>query len=168
MQIEIIILTLLILISIPLSFFFVIPFLFGAPYEKSGKKQIKTILEFSKGSKYAAELGSGNAQIAIELAKKGIKVDCYEINPFLVIYTKIKIRKLNLQNKIKVRWGNFFDYNLEKYDCIIMFQFSTIMHKLKNKFDKELKPKTKIISNYWKIPKMKPIKQKNEVKLYLR
>lgn len=166
MQIELIIFIILIITSVPLAFFFVIPFLFGAPYEKSGKKQIKTILEFSKGTKYAAELGSGSADIAIELAKKGIKVDCYEINPFLVISTKIKIKKLKLKNKIKIIWGNFFDYNLNKYDTIVMFQFSTIMHKLKNKFDKELNPKTKIISNYWKIPKMKPIKQKNEVKLY--
>ena len=168
MEIELLIFIFLIFISIPLSFFYLIPFIFGAPYEQSRKKQIETILEFSKNSKYVAELGSGNGKIAIELAKRGVFVDGYEINPFLVIYSKRKIKKLKLENKIKIVWGNFFDYNLSKYDTIVMFQFSTIMNKLKNKFDKELKNKTKIISNYWKLPKSNPIKQKNKINLYIK
>ncbi len=154
------------IIAIPLSFFYVIPYFFGAPYEKSSNKRIKTIIEFSRGSRKAAELGSGAGHIAIKLAKEGINVDCFEINPFLVLYTKWKVKKLGLGKKIKITWGNFFDYNLGKYDEIVFFQFSTIMNRLEKKFKKEISPNIKVISNYWKLPNVKPIKEKNRVYLY--
>lgn len=158
----------LLIITIVLSFFYLIPFLYGAPYEKSKDEQIKIIIKFSKNSKTVAELGSGNGKIAIELAKKGIKIDCYEINPFLILLTKRKIKRLFLENKIKVKWKNFFKQNLSKYDTIIFFQFPTITEKLKNKFDVELKKGTKIISNYWPLPQIKPKKEENLIKLYVK
>lgn len=156
----------IILLIILIFTFFSFPFLFGAPYEKSKNKQIKTIVEFSKNSKHVAELGSGSGEIAIELAKRKIKVDCYEINPFLILYLKFKIKKLEYKKNIKIIWGNFFDYNLSMYDTIFLFQFGTIMKKLEKKFNKELKENTKIISNHWKLPNKIPKKIKNDIFLY--
>jgi len=158
----------LLIITLVLSFFYFIPFFYGAPFEKSKEEQINKIIKFSKNSKLVAELGSGNGKIAIKLAKKGIKVDCYEINPFLILLTKRKIKKLFLENNVKIKWKNFFKQDLSKYDTIIFFQFPTITNKLKNKFDRELKKGTKIISNYWPLPNMKPKEEENLIKLYIK
>lgn len=162
----IILFAILFVITFILSYFYLIPLFYGAPYENSKEEQIKQIINFSKDSKYIAELGSGSGKIAIELSKLNKKIDCYEINPFLVLYLRYKIEKLKLKN-VRVIWKNFFKINLSKYDTIIFFQFPTIIEKLEDKFKNELKKGTKIISNYWKLKKLKPKKESKNIFLYI-
>ncbi len=161
-------LILLTVLSIILSYFFIIPFFFGAPYEPSRGRALKNIVKFTnpKSGDKIAELGSGDGRICIALAKKGAEVSGFEINPFLVWISKRKIRKLGLQNKIKIYWKNFFKKDFSEYNKIVMFQFSTITTKLSKKFKKELKPSSIIVSHYWKLPNWKIKKQEGRVYLY--
>ena len=158
----------LILLSIILAYFFVIPFFFGAPYEPSRGKALKNIIKFTnpKPGDKIAELGSGDGRICISLAKFGANVSGFEINPFLVWTSKRKIKKLGLQNKIKIYWKNFFKENLSKYNKIVMFQFNTITNRLSKKFKKELKPGSIIVSHWWKLPRWKIKKKIGKVYLY--
>ena len=156
-----IILIVLIPLAIVLSYFFLIPFFFGAPYEPSRGKALKHIIKFTnpkKGDKIA-ELGSGDGRVCIALAKNGAEVHGFEMNPFLVWLSKRKIRKLGLQNKVFIHWKNFWKVNLSQYNKVVMFQFNTIAGKLGKKFKQELKPGTRIVSHWWRIPRWE-IKEK--------
>jgi len=158
----------LILISIVLSYFFLIPFFYGAPYEPSRGKALSNIIKFvdpKKGDKIA-ELGSGDARVCIELAQKGAEVHGFEINPFLVWISRRKIRNLGLQNRIKIYWKSFWKKDLSEYNKIVMFQFNTIANKLSKKFKKELKPKSIIVSHWWKLPRWEIKKKVGRVYLY--
>ena len=151
-----------------LSYFFIIPFFFGAPYEPSRGKALINIIKFTdvkKGDKIA-ELGSGNGVVCIQLAKNGAEVHGFEINPLLVWISKRKIKKLGLQNRVFIHWRNFWKEDLGKYNKIVLFQFKTIMRRLERKFKKELKPKTKIISHWWRIPGWKIKKKIGRIYLY--
>ena len=172
-MIFIIILIPLAVLSIILAYFFVIPFFFGAPYEPSRGKALKNIIKFTapKSGDRIAELGSGDGRICIALAKKlsknsKIEILGFEINPFLVWISRRKIKKLRLQNKIKIYWKNFFKEDLSKYNKIVMFQFNTITNRLSKKFKKELKPDSIIVSHWWKLPRWKIKKQEGRVYLY--
>ena len=160
----------LISITITLAYFFVIPFFFGAPYEPSKGKALKSIIKFTnpKSGDKIAELGSGDGRICIALAKnlQKIEIHGFEINPFLVWISRRKIKKLGLQNKIKIYWKNFFKEDLSRYNKIVMFQFNTITNKLSKKFKKELKPGSIIVSHWWKLPEWKIKKQIGRVYLY--
>ncbi len=163
----------LLLLSIILSYFFIIPFFYGAPYEPSRGKALKNILKFTgpKTGDKIAELGSGDGRICIALAKtlsknSKIEIHGFEINPFLVWLSRRKIKKLGLQNKIKIYWKNFWKVNLHNYNKIVIFQFSTITNRLSKKFKKELKPNSLIVSHWWKLPKWKIKKQIGRVYLY--
>lgn len=140
------------------------PWIFGAPFQPINNKKLKTIISLVKSNKKqkAADLGSGNGKIVIALAKQGIEAHGYEINPFLVMYSRHKIKKAGLKGKAFVHWKSFWKTNLEKYNLIILFQFSTIMKRLERKLKKELKPKSKVISYHWKFPTWKPIKTLNK------
>jgi len=155
---------------ITLAYFFVIPFFFGAPYEPSRGKALKSIIKFTnpKSGDKIAELGSGDGRICIALAKnlQKIEIHGFEINPFLVWISRRKIKKLGLQNKIKIYWKNFFKEDLSRYNKIVMFQFNTITNKLSKKFKKELKPGSIIVSHWWKLPEWKIKKQIGRVYLY--
>mgnify|MGYP001575823378 FL=1 len=172
-MIFIIILIPLLILSIILSYFFVIPFFYGAPYEPSRGKALKNIIKFTapKSGDKIAELGSGDGRVCIVLAKKlsknsKIEIHGFEINPFLVWISRRKIKKLKLQNKIKIYWKNFWKINLHNYNKIVMFQFSTITNKLSIKFKRELKPGSIIISHWWKLPNWKIKKRIGRIYLY--
>ncbi len=159
----------LIILAFLFSLFYAIPFLFGAPFEPSHKKQFDEIIKFADAKKgdRIAELGSGDGRIVIELAKKGAIVHGFEINPLLILYSKVRIKKLGLQKNAIIHWKSFWKTSLNNYNTIIIFQFHTIMRRLENKIKKEAKKNTKIISSIWEFPALKPIKKSEDVYLYI-
>lgn len=164
----------LILAVIIISFFLFIPFFFGAPYEPSRGKALKIIVRFAnpKSKDKIVDIGSGDGEICISLAKecksKKIEIYGYELNPFLVWISRRRIRKLNLDKKIKIYWKNFWKADLSGYNKIVMFQFKTIMKRLSKKLKKELNPKSIVISHWWKLPGWKIEKSSERVYLYKR
>lgn len=163
----------LIILVIILSIYFIIPFLFGAPFEATKNKTMKTMIKFAsiKKEDRIAELGSGNGKIIFEIIKKYPKIKeihGFEINPFLVLKTKIKIKKLPLplREKIFIHWKSFWKEDLSKYNKILFFQYKTIMSRLEKKVNNEVKKDSKIISNWWRFPNLKPKKQEGTVYLY--
>ena len=154
----------LIIFILTVLIFIIIPFMFGASYERSGKEVVKRMLAFSrikKGEKFA-DLGSGDGRIVIAFAKAGTEAHGYEINPFLVLYSRWKIRKEGLRGRAFVHWRNFWNEDLGKYDVVIVFQISYLMVKLGRKLKQELKKGSRIISNKWKIRNW-PIDKESDV-----
>lgn len=163
---------LILIILIPLitilSIFFILPFLIGAPYEGIKEKPLKEMIKIANPKKedIVVDLGSGDGRIVIEFAKKGIRAVGLEINPFLVIYSRRKIKKLGLEKTAKIYWKNFWREDFKKFSIITTFQYFTISKKLENKIKKECKKGTKIISHYWKFPNLKIKKEKEKIYLY--
>lgn len=163
---------LILIILIPLitilSIFFILPFLVGAPYEGIKEKPLKKMIKIANPKKedIVVDLGSGDGRIVIEFAKKGIRAVGLEINPFLVIYSRRKIKKLGLEKTAKIYWKNFWREDFKKFSIITTFQYFTISKKLENKIKKECKKGTKIISHYWKFPNLKIKKEKEKIYLY--
>lgn len=158
----------LIILAVILTIFFYWPWLFGAPYEPTSEKKLKKIMNLArikKGDK-AVDLGSGDGRIVIAMAKAGAIAEGYEINPFLVLLSKWKIKKAGLNDKAKIYWKSFWNINLSNYDVIVMFQFHTIMKKLEKKLLNETKKNTRIVSYYWKLPSWKFIKRTENIYLY--
>ena len=153
--------------------YFYLPFLFGAPYLSSNKRETSTIVSFAK--KYskkknpkALDLGSGNGRLILALSKSGIESHGFEINPILLGLTKLKIHlgKSKLKNEISVSQKNFMLEDLGKYDIITIFQTNRMMKKLEGKLQRELKKGSIVISNEWKFPNWKFIKQDGQIYLY--
>ena len=156
------------ILAIILFIFFYWPWLFGAPYEPTADKKLKKIMKLAKIKKgeKAVDLGSGDGRIVIALAKEGAEAHGYEINPFLVLISRHKIRKAKLQDKAKIHWKSFWKVDLNQFDVIVMFQFKTIMKRLERKFQKEIRKKSRIVSYYWKLPSWKFIKRIENIYLY--
>ena len=159
-----------IFLLISIFFFILLPLIIGAPFESTDKKTLRKMIEFSKVKRKekVADLGSGNGKIVIEFAKLPAVAEAhgFEINPFLVWFSKRKIKKLGLQDKAFIHWKNFWNQNLSEYDVIIVYQIGLIMKKLEKKLKKELKKGSRVVSNTWKFPNWKAKKQEGDVYLY--
>lgn len=151
-------------------FIWIYSFFFGAPFQPSSNKATKKILELSniKRGQRTVDLGSGDGKIVIEFAKKGAEAHGFEINPFLVWLSRMRIRKLKLENKAFIHQKNFMEQDFSKFDIVTSYQIFYMMPALEKKLQKELKKGAKVISNTWRFPHWKPKKILGDVYLYER
>ncbi|MBI2005333.1 MAG: methyltransferase domain-containing protein [Candidatus Aenigmarchaeota archaeon] len=93
------------------------------------------------------DLGSGDGRVLIIAAKEfHSKAVGVEKNRLLVWLSRWMVQKSNLQNKIKIIRGDIFKKELSNADAIVMYLSHKLTQKLKQKFEKELKKGTRIVS----------------------
>ncbi len=143
---------------------------FGAPFDPSSNDSLRKMIKLAKIRKgdIIADLGSGNGKVVIAFAKlpKAKEVHGFEINPFLLLYSRKMIKKHNLDKKAFIHWKSFWNQNLSKFDVVTVFQIHYVMEKLGEKLKKELKKNARVVSNLWKFPNLKLKKSYGEVYLY--
>ena len=145
-----------ILLVLALVMFFVflgLPLIFpGAPFipsfRRKNKNKIQAAIDFvskiAPGDKMI-DIGSGDGRVVIEFAKKGFDSTGIEFNPFLVFWSRLKIKRLGLKNAKIIR-QNFWKADLSNYDVVYVFQLTSVNILLADKFRKELKTGAIIIS----------------------
>lgn len=145
-----------------------------SPWWQVGRDQIRAGLKLAKVSKkdIVYDLGSGDGRIPIVAARdfgaKGVGIEFDYLRHFIAI-TKVKI--FGLDKKVKLIWGNFFDYKISDATIIYVYLVPRVLEKLKPKLFKELKRGTKILSYRYNFKPDRKIKlveydKKNEVYLY--
>src|SRR3989344_9056179 len=112
----------------------------GAPFVASDKNSIERMLSISKIKKgdRVLDLGSGDGRLVIAFAKKGCSVEGVEINPILVLISKILIGKARVGGRAKVRLGNMWRVNLSNYGIVSIFGMNHIMYELEEKVKREI------------------------------
>ncbi len=140
----------------------------GAPFVPSRKRTVKDMISLAKiqpGQK-AADLGSGDGRIVIALAKAGAEAHGYELNPFLVLWSRWRIWRVGLEKKAFIHRKNFWHENLSSFNAITLYGISHIMKRLEKKLQEELRPGARIVSNAFSFPNWKPSKKEGSLYLY--
>lgn len=120
----------------------------GAPWVRSPGKNIKTILVSVKIPKNSViyELGCGTGEVIRQLCKdpstRGIGID---INPLLIFFART-ITRLQKMDNITYLVGDIRKYSIIKADVVYLFLMPKMLESLVEKFNKELKSDTLIIS----------------------
>ncbi len=104
----------------------------------------------------AADLGSGDGRVVIALARRGAEAHGYEINPALVLLSTWNIRRSGVAGRARVHWGSFWRADLSPFQAVTVFQGSFIMHRLERKVLRELSDGSRVVSDYWKFPTLRP------------
>lgn len=126
----------------------------GAPFiptKREGLEKILSLIDKHPDLK-VADIGSGDGRILIALAKQGIETHGFEINPFLVWWSRQKIRQQHLDHLAKTHWQDLWKADLSEFDVVIVFGVVYIMGRLEQKLDEELKPGSKVISLGFQFP----------------
>jgi hypothetical protein len=156
----IIFLVLLIYFVFFVSQFYNIFFKGYAPFISTDTETIKTILAASsiRAPFVIYELGCGRARF-LRIAEKsfpGVKLIGVENLASLYFANKIRL-KLGF-SKIKLLKKDFLEINLQAADLIYCYLNNETMKKLGDKFKKECREGTQIISRSFKIPQLIPEK----------
>src|SRR4030043_1756959 len=113
----------LLLFVIILFFFLLFDAFLDLPYVATKRHKIETILKFAniKEGETVVDLGSGDGRLLFASAKKGAKAIGYEINPFLVVLTRIHASLKGLSENIRVYKKNLWQGGLKTKKVIFFF-----------------------------------------------
>ena len=151
---------------------FGLTFLFGAPFVGTPKSVAREMLQFAdlKPGETFVDLGSGAGSLLILAAKEfGAKAIGYEINPTLVLWTRIKARFAGVSDRVEVRTANFFKSKIEQADVVGLFLLDPTMDKLLVHLKDQMPSGTRVVSRGFRFHAIEPIKTHQGAisKLYL-
>lgn len=153
------------------AFHSVLPVSFGgAFFARSRDKAIESMLLLSevKPDEKVADVGSGDGSLVIAFAKKGAIAHGYEINPFLVFISRQRINGAGLSDRAFIHFKNFWQVNFSEFDVVTVFGIGYMMKRLQTKLEQELKPGSRVVSNYFSFPDWRPNKKEDSVYLYVK
>ena len=148
--------------------FLTLAFVTGAPFVKSNKQAVDAMIRLAKikpGIK-VYDLGSGDATLLFRAASLGATAFGLEINPFLVLWSWLKILFSPYRTKIIVRWKNFWHADLSQADVVFVYLLPWRMKMLENHIKKHCKPGTRIVSNSFIFPSLKSLEADKEAHVY--
>ncbi len=151
------------------AFSFVI--IFGAPFLPTLSPKVAAALDLLdlKPGQTLIELGSGDGRVLKAAAQRGLKVVGFELNPLLVIYSRMVTWRYRKQ--VKIYWTNFWRRRWPPADGVFVFLLQPYMEKLDNKIIQEYGGKkgkgVKLVSFAFTINSRKPVKSSKKTGLHL-
>lgn len=141
--------------------------LFGAPYLPTLKPQVKAALELAslKPGDTLIELGSGDGKVMLAAAQRGIKVVGYELNPLLVLWSRLRTRRY--RHNARVIWGDYWQSDWPPHQAIFTFLLPRYMPKLNKKVIQSKHKPVKLVSFAFKVPGRPAEAEKDGVYLYV-
>lgn len=131
----------------------------GAPFVPTHKQSVDKairMLGLRKGQ-HLIELGAGDGRIAVAAAKKGIRVEAFEINPLVFIVCWFRTRPY--RRLVKVRLKDFKSSAWSKETrAIYVFGNKFIMNYLAVRLQRWPRP-IRVVSYGYELPGSKPSRQ---------
>ena len=155
-----IIFILIFLILLFFSFlFFSTPFFSKVPFIPTRNKALKEIilaLGLSDDS-VLYDLGCGDGRLLFLASKTNKNISCVGVERAPFPYVWAKIRQAFSKNKnVSIVYGNMFKKDISDATHVFVYLFPELMDELLPKFEKELKPGTRVVSSDFKFSKRNP------------
>ena len=140
----------------------------GAIFLPSHSQAVLKIVQASGAGpgRKIVDLGSGDGRLVIALAKTGAQVDGFEINPILIWWSRLRIKKTGLVDRARIYQRNFWSVNLSEYDTVVLFGTTHIMQRLENKLKSELHKGSLVVSNVFQFPGLEEMKNDKGIYVY--
>ncbi|MEM3383797.1 MAG: class I SAM-dependent methyltransferase [Nitrososphaerales archaeon] len=132
-----------------------------SPFVESPIQVVKKMLQLAepKPGEILYDMGSGDGRILI-IAAKEFNLRCVgiEIRQDLFKRSLDEVKRLNLEDRIKIINADFFNVNISDADIVTLYLNSSANEKLRPKLEKELKVGTRVVSHDYEIKGWMPTK----------
>lgn len=145
------------LIFASLFFFLCIAFVSGAPFVPSKKGATNAMIRLAKikAGTRVYDLGSGDGRLLLLSAKQGAIATGFEINPYLVLLTRLRAYFGQYRGSVRVFWTSLWKAPVSDADVVFVYLLPWRMEELAAKLIREVKPGTLIVSNSFIFPNWK-------------
>ena len=156
------------LLVIIMGIFYFIDLFLELPYVGAKKDSINNIMKLANINKgeTIVDLGSGDGRLLFEVANLGAFAYGYEINPFLILISRLK-KKLKRQDmQVTINNQSMWEADLKIADVIFVYSLVKKMKKFEDFVYKNAKKGTRVIVNTNPYPNKKPIRVEGKIYLY--
>jgi ubiquinone/menaquinone biosynthesis C-methylase UbiE len=132
-----------------------------APFIASPQPIVDRMLDLAevKPGDVVFDLGCGDGRVLITAAQrykaKGVGI---ELSSNLVRMTNDNVKRLNLDDQVKITQGSLLDMDLQAADVVIRYLDTGANDMLKPKLEKQLKPGARVVSHDFEVRGWKPAK----------
>ncbi|NCF68298.1 MAG: SAM-dependent methyltransferase [Chloroflexi bacterium] len=114
------------------------------------------------------DLGCGDGRTIIAAARRyGARAVGIEIDPLRYLWCQLLITILRLRGRVQIIFGDIFAQDLGDADVVTCYLLPKTNKKLEEKFGQELRPSTRVISNYFNFPGLQLLREDEEAGIYL-
>ncbi|MDD5040863.1 MAG: class I SAM-dependent methyltransferase [Candidatus Peribacteraceae bacterium] len=113
-----------------------------------------------EGTETVYDIGAGDGRILLTAKRlhPHVRAVGWEYVPTVWLLGKFRIWWSG--QEVTFRLGDSRTQDMHDADCIFLYLYSTVMSSLEEKFDRELKPGTKVLSHVFPFPHRQPVAQK--------
>ncbi|KAI8504521.1 hypothetical protein Bbelb_176390 [Branchiostoma belcheri] len=127
------------------------------PYVASGRSQVDRVLRLLEGRPgKVADLGSGDGRIVCAAATQGFHTDGYELNPFLLGYSRLMAHRKGLASLARFYRKDLFEADLRLYNNIVIYGEPLILRRLEQKLAEEVTSGSRVICCRYQLPTWAP------------
>lgn len=158
----------LLLFVILMGIFFAIDVFLDLPYVATKRHKIETIIKLAqiKKGETVVDLGSGDGRLLFAAAAKGTIAVGYELNPFLVLLTRLHAHLKGLSEQVMVHRQNMWRADLKVADVIFVYSLQKTIGRFEEFIWQNAKPGTRVVVNLHPFSHKKPIKEEDGIYLY--
>jgi len=125
-----------------------------APFVQTPVEVAKKMIELAdlKPGQKLFDLGAGDGRLLILAAQEsGASAIGVELRDDLVERARSEIKKLNLQERVQIVHGDFFNVDLRDADVVTLYLTTSGNERLRPKLEQELRKGAKVVSHDFKV-----------------
>ncbi|XP_074843951.1 ATP synthase subunit C lysine N-methyltransferase [Carettochelys insculpta] len=123
------------------------------PFVPATSNQIENVLKMLQcRSGSLVDIGSGDGRIVIAAAKEGFKAVGYELNPWLVWYSRYRAWREGLHHNTKFYISDLWKVSFAEYTNVVVFGVPQMMPKLEKKLEEELDHDARVVACRFPFP----------------
>ncbi|XP_030630463.1 ATP synthase subunit C lysine N-methyltransferase [Chanos chanos] len=127
------------------------------PFVPATSAQVENVLKvLQTRSGSLVDIGSGDGRIVIAAAKKGFQAVGFELNPWLVWYSRYKAWREGVHRGTSFHRADLWKVSFAQYSNVVIFGVPQMMEQLEDKLQRELHISAKVVACRFPFPTWTP------------
>ncbi|XP_028833901.1 protein N-lysine methyltransferase FAM173B [Denticeps clupeoides] len=127
------------------------------PFVPATPAQVENVLKALQArSGSLVDIGSGDGRIVIAAAKNGFQAVGFELNPWLVWYSRYRAWREGVRHSTSFYISDLWKVSFSQYTNVVIFGVPQMMDQLENKLQRELQSSAKVVACRFPFPTWVP------------